>query len=468
MDKNYFLKRAREVHGDKYTYEKVRDDIKNNKQKVIVTCPMHGDFEISIVNFLNGRSCPKCNHHNYIINKNKLYQQKFIEKSKQIHDGKYDYSKVEYVNAKTPVCIICPEHGEFWQTPDAHVRGEKCPKCAHRGYKYTTEEFIEKAMEVHAGKYDYSKLEYVNCRTKVCIICPKHGEFWQMPNDHLNGNGCPKCAHELIGHKKSKTKEEFINRLESKFGKFYDYSLLEFVNFHTKVKLIYNGRIIEATPSKFLSNDKPLKWDRVRSKDDFIVKAKQIHGNRYDYSKVEYINTVTKVCIICPEHGEFYQTPNEHLSGAGCRECKSSNLEKRIKQYLIDNDIKFETQYRPQFLSEKFSHQSLDFYLPDYNIAIECQGIQHFKNVAIFKNSENSKKRDIKKNIKCKENGINILYLLDRHICSKNVINNEEYNFIYKKENTFRDSKTSINELIDFIKNGNIKKNKNNLLWHKK
>ena len=136
--------------------------------------------------------------------------QEFTEKAKKVHGDKYDYSKVEYINNKTKVCIICPEHGEFWQTPDSHLRGRGCRQCSIKSMKdkqrLSTEDFIEKAKEIHGNKYDYSKVDYVNSQTKVCIICPKHGEFWQTPLNHLKGKGCPDC----YGNKK------FQNR---KYGK---------------------------------------------------------------------------------------------------------------------------------------------------------------------------------------------------------------------------------------------------------
>ena len=193
--------------------------------------------------------------------------QEFIEKAKKIHGDKYDYSKVEYVHSHTKVCIICPKHGEFWQAPRHHLNGNGCPYCAGK-IRLTTEEFIRRAKEVHGDKYDYSKVEYVHSHTKVCIICPKHGEFWQMPLHHLKGGGCPNC----VGNKRLTT-EEFIRR------------------------------------------------------------AKEVHGDKYDYSKVEYVNARIKVCIICPEHGEFRQTASEHLRGQGCPKCAQEK--KKIAVLLV-------------------------------------------------------------------------------------------------------------------------------------
>lgn len=136
----------------------------------------------------------------YYGNTKKTTEQ-FIEEAKKVHGDKYDYSKVEYINNHTNVCIICPEHGEFYQTPQHHInRKHGCPKCVKISTKIKhtlgIESFIKKSKQIHGSKYDYSKVEYVNSKTKVCVICPEHGEFFQTPSVHLRGCGCPKCAHE--------------------------------------------------------------------------------------------------------------------------------------------------------------------------------------------------------------------------------------------------------------------------------
>lgn len=195
----------------------------------------------------------------------------FIKKANKRHNFKYNYEKVEYINSQTKVCIICPEHGEFWQEPAAHVRGNECPKCANfnRGSKkrWDSDKFIEESIKVHGNKYDYSKVQYKNATDKVTIICPVHGEFTQMPSAHLNGQGCPKCVGKNL------------------------------------------------------------------SLDEVITKFKTIHGTKYDYSKVVYEEMHKKVCIICPEHGEFMQTPSKHILGQGCRKC--SIEEKRTKREVV-------------------------------------------------------------------------------------------------------------------------------------
>ena len=191
--------------------------------------------------------------------------QEFLEKSKEVHGDRYDYSKVQYVNSSTKVIIVCPKHGEFLTKPSVHILGFNCPNC--RGY--SQEETIKKFIEVHGDKYDYSKVEYVNGSTKVIIVCPKHGEFLQRPLNHIHyGNGCPKCGRE-------------------------------------------QSRI-----SNNLSQEKVIRQFR------------EVHGDKYDYSKVVYVKSHEKVIIVCPKHGEFCQKPHAHKRGGGCKKCADDELRK--------------------------------------------------------------------------------------------------------------------------------------------
>ena len=353
---NGFISDARCVHGDKYDYSKV--EYINANTKVCIICPEHGEFWQTPHSHLNGRGCPLCAKEHSTNYKNT--KEFFIDRATKKHNGKYDYSKVEYVNSTTPVCIICPEHGEFWQTPHNHLNSTGCKKCKsnkHLGVKDSLESFIEKAHKIHGDKYDYSKVEYVNSTTPVCIICPEHGEFWQTPSNHTNKihpKGCNKC-----------------NRLKH-------------------------------------SNDEKI------SKEEFIERARKIHGDKYDYSKVEYVNFHTKICIICPEHGEFWQTPSHHLRNEGCPICNFSKLELDIENFCKNNNIKYISQYNPNW-AKKYRY---DFYLPDYNTIIECQGIQHYKPVDFAGKGDDWAKKLFEKNVKTDKikyelavkNNCNILY----------------------------------------------------------
>lgn len=249
--------------------------------------------------------------------------EEFIRESNKIHSNKYDYSKTEYIGAHKKVCIICPIHGEFQQEPNMHIRGHGCPECGKEKKRLnkilTTEEFISKAKTIHLDRYDYSKVKYCGMFSKVCIICSEHGEFWQTPTSHLKSCGCQKCG-----------------------GRF-----------------VYNT-------------------------EDFINEAEKIHNNKYIYSKVCYTDNSSKVCIVCPEHGEFWQTPRHHLQGQGCPKCNASHMESEIRGILQENKINFEEQKKFDWLGL----QRLDFYLSDYYIAIECQGKQHFEPIEHFGGEE--------------------------------------------------------------------------------
>ena len=272
-----------------------------------------------------------------------LTLEEFIQKARKIHGWKYDYSKVIYVNANTKVIIICPVHGEFEQTPGSHLYGYSCSKCRYSLLKNLlisdTEQFIKKAIDKYGNKFDYSKVIYINARTKVCIICKEHGEFWQLPSKHLNSNGCPKCYFDKVGN-------FFRSNLE-----------------------------------------------------EFIEKANKVHNYKFDYSEAMYKGSFHKVFITCPVHGKFEQTPNAHLNGQGCPRCKKSKGELIITEILKKNNIVFEDEYK---LPEIVSNYKYDFYLPDYRILIEFHGKQHYKFIPHFHNYDEDnflkqKTRDILK-----------------------------------------------------------------------
>lgn len=153
--------------------------------------------------------------------------EEFIQKAKAVHGNKYDYSKAEYVGNKEKICIICPDHGEFWQTPYKHLHGQGCSRCRYvsisKRFSQGKEIFIEKASIVHKGFYDYSEVEYVNSHTHVKIICPLHGVFTQEPASHLSGCGCPMCAHVKTGKRSRKWTKELCEEEAKRYTSKYDF-----------------------------------------------------------------------------------------------------------------------------------------------------------------------------------------------------------------------------------------------------
>lgn len=227
----------------------------------------------------------------------------FIEKAKIVHGDIYDYSKFEYFNCYKRGIIICKKHGEFIQIPRSHLKGHGCAKCSYvnlsKKNTSTAEEFIEKAIKIHGDNYKYSNLTYVNYTTPVNILCKTHGIFKLRPYYHLNGNGCPNCKYV------NKT-EEFIEKATKKYGDTYEYTDVDYVNSKTHVNILCkihgmfqqlpNGHLRGGcNKCSIVTKSKKLSF----TKDEFIESAIKIHGNTFNYSKVEYINTNSKVTITC-------------------------------------------------------------------------------------------------------------------------------------------------------------------------
>jgi hypothetical protein len=374
-------------------------------------------------------------------------KEKFIKKAKLIHNDKYDYSKVEYINSKIHICIICPKHGEFYQTPAAHIRGDGCPRCAlsRNGSipRLSTQEFIEKARKIHGDRYDYSRVNYINYTTKVEIICEKHGSFHMTPLAHLSNQNCPKCQGKGL------TNDEWIERFKEIHGNKYDYSKMLFKSTREKVCIICpkHGEFYQSPSKHLIGRGCPKCAVEIKQESNklgnerFIERANIIHNNKYDYSKVIYTNAHAHVTIICPKHGEFKQRAYDHLHGHGCPICSQSHLEREIS-ILLD---KMRIDYIRQFKSKILAKMSLDFYLPQYNIAIECQGIQHFQPVVRFGGEKEWKRvieRDIKKSNICKDHNINLIYFKNEHDLISPIIE-----FLYSNKNTF----SSIHHIEKYI-----------------
>lgn len=224
--------------------------------------------------------------------------------------------------------------------------------------KLSQVEFIKKAAKKHNNFYDYSLVNYINASTKIQIICPKHGAFEQQPSNHLFGQGCIKCMGDNVRKARKSTTE------------------------------------------------------------DFIKKSKQTHGEKYDYSLVNYTVGKDKVIIICPTHGEFLQTPFAHSSPSmrqGCPFCKISKGEDEIEKYLIKNKIQYirEKKFNNCFNPKTNKKLPFDFFLPEYNMLIEYQGEQHYKKIGpYFEKNNGLKERQYRDQIKREFGKINnFLYI---------------------------------------------------------
>lgn len=185
-----FIEKSNEIHKSKYTYNKTI--YVKSIEKVIITCPEHGDFEQTPQMHLRGSGCNKCGAiRGGQTNRKDLRE--LLEECHSMHNNKYKYNFANYTSVNKKYEIICPKHGSFMQRLSSHLSGVGCKKCAKTK---TTQQFIEDAKLVHNDKFDYSVVEYVNSHIKINIICRQHGIFSMRPHSHLSGNGCPTCATE--------------------------------------------------------------------------------------------------------------------------------------------------------------------------------------------------------------------------------------------------------------------------------
>ncbi len=280
-------------------------------------------------------------------------------------------------------------------------------------------EFIKKSNIRHNDKYNYNLVDYVHSRVKVKIICPEHGEFKQEPAAHTRGDGCPYC-----GGTKKLTTSLFIKRAKAIHGDKYDYSLVKYITSQDKVDIICQEHgIIKQRPASHLLGFgcEICGGSGKLNTNIFILKAKSIHGNTFDYSETIYSGNREKVKIICQKHGEFEQTPNAHLAGNGCFMCKESKGEKEIRLLLEGNGISYISQHRFDDC-RNILPLPFDFYLPEHNICIEYDGEHHFIIKEFFGGERGLKDRQKKDNIKtdyCNKNNIKLL----RIKYNENIIN---------------------------------------------
>lgn len=335
-----FLARAEEKFGDRFDLSGV--DYVNNKTKVGIACSVHGYFSIRPQQFISSPcGCPRCGQERG-GKRRMMSLDTFLTKAKDVHGDAYDYSKVDFVDKDTEVCIVCPKHGDFWQKPHNHLKGYGCKECGREklsvGQSKGIGAFIDEAMSVHGDAYDYSKVEYVNANDKVCIICPKHGEFWQEPHNHLRGCGCPYCANKF------------------------------------------------------------------KTTDDFVKSATLIHGGRYSYEKVVYLGATEKVCIVCPKHGEFWQTPLNHLQSHGCPHCGFlvSRWEREVYDFVCCLGVEcFQSDRRA------LGGMELDIFIPSLRVGIECDGLRWHSD--LYK----AKDYHIKKSEECILRGIRPIHIFE-------------------------------------------------------
>lgn len=424
MKKEEFVEKAIKIHGNKYDYSKV--EYVNNKTNVCIICPEHGEFWQAPDKHINRKQgCPKC------YGNVKKTTDDFINDAIKVHGDEYDYSLVSYINNNTHVSIICKKHGIFKQTPHNHLKGQGCPECGK--YKNTrldtTENFIEKASEVHENKYDYSKVNYTGANNKVKIICPTHGEFEQTPYAHLAGQGCPKCAIDRRWKNREDkiTYDKFVERANKIHNGKYSYDKVEFVSMKTPVIIVCpeHGEF-EQMPNhhiygkcgcpKCVSTYQP-------TNDEFIERVQKIHGNKFDYSKTVYKTSHEKIKIICPIHGEFEQVANYHMIGCGCPKCSHMVSKPEIEITELIKSV-YDGEVLTNVRNILSHNRELDIYIPDLKIAIEYNGM-----VWHSEKFDKGKYYHLNKLEECNKMGIKLIqiyeyeYLFKTEIVKKKILN---------------------------------------------
>jgi hypothetical protein len=405
-----------------------RSVFKSCNKKLIFECNnCNNEFTATLNNISGGKWCKSCG---FVSSKEKqsMKIEEFLVKAKEVNGDKYDYSKVVINNCNTPIIIICKIHGEFNQRPGNHITGglNGCPNCAsiRRGdyHRYTLDEFISKANKVHNNKYDYSRVKYINSQTPIIIICKEHSEFSQVPSSHLQGCGCKKCG-EISAHDIQRlTIQQFIVRAIEVHGTKYNYSKSIWINAHTDIIIIckIHGEF-QQNPYNHLKGHGCKRCTNIYCLEDFVSEAKIVHGDLYDYSQCIYEKSIKPVKIICKKCGIFEQTPNSHIEGAGCSICVNKT-ESKLYKWLKSIHPNIVKEYKADWCINPISGRCLryDFMIPDNMTIIELDGGQHFKQVRNWDNPLDTMKRDIFKMQKAKSKGYKIIRLLQQDVYKNN------------------------------------------------
>ena len=247
-----------------------------------------------------------------------------------------------------------------------------------------TASFIQRAMAVHGDIYSYVNSDWSSQYNPVTIICGVHGEFQQQPKLHLRGHGCKRCGDEYRGKLNSSNIKRFISAAAITHNDFYDYSSVNYVHSKELVEIIcpLHGRFMQSPHNHLKGHGCGVcSGSKVFDTDSFITAANKVHNAKYDYSRVVYHLSHTKVIISCSRHGIFHQKPNTHLNGHGCPTCRESKGEHIIRMALTASGVNFAVQYRINECRNKLP-LPFDFALLDDDNTliglIEFQGAQHF------------------------------------------------------------------------------------------
>ena len=322
----------------------------------------------------------------------KLTQEEYIRRVKNIYGEIYDYKNTFFTGLKDEIFVYCNKCKSFFKiSAHKHLYNHQgCKNCIKQkkliNQRSNTKEFIEKAKKIHGDKYDYSKVKYTSVEAEVKIKCNRCGKlFTQKAYIHLQGSGCNDCNRkEALEKLKNIKANEFVEKAKQRHGDLYDYNLVDYQDAKKVVKIICNRchKVFYQTPNNHLRGQGCSYCNGNHKKDlnYFIEKAKAIHGDRYDYSEVEYKNNRIPVKIKCNKCGKyFYQDLGNHITQKqGCPYCYASGGENIIVNFLDEHKIIYEVQKKFKDCKDK-TYLRFDFYLPDYEMCIEYQGKQHYE-----------------------------------------------------------------------------------------
>lgn len=359
-------------------------------------------------------------------------KEQVIEMCKAVHGNKYDYSITEGVQNKLGIIrYICPIHGVKEQIFHNHLQGKGCTECANierkKKHTPTKNEFLVKASKKHnIDEYVWDDFDLLKRDEKgrVEFCCKKHGKYWDWPSNFIKGYGCHIC------HGKGKDDEEVREEL-SKLHPELDFTQTKYSERDSKyrIKVICPKHGEQLINYYNLKNGQGCYWcgreatgiKNTIANEEFIKRGIKIYGDEYTYKHLDMENRDEqgKVIVTCKIHGDFKVTPDNFYHGHACPKCKESSLEREIRIFLEENNIKYIYECNKTDL-KWLGSQRLDFYLPEYNIAIECQGEQHFM-ATTFGTKRKTKeeclkeiqKRDALKLGKCMLHGVKVLYYAD-------------------------------------------------------
>jgi very-short-patch-repair endonuclease len=391
-----------------WKYDYSEFEYKNADHKSTIICPLHIPFQQDIYHHINRKQ--GCS---LCSKRPRITTEYFKIIAKEIHGDRYIYDKVKYVNQCTKVIIGCHKHGDFLQSPVNHTnKARGCAKC-NGGVKLSREDVLIKANEVHNFRYTYEDFVFVNYHAPSWITCKEHGNFKQHFNNHINsGKGCPECANIINADRQRMPLEEFIKRANEVHNNKYDYSKFKYINNQTKSTIICpdHGPFYQQ-PNNHIGGARCYICSGItyRSLEEAIIRANEVHNNLYTYDNYEYVNSQTPSWITCNKHGDFQCHMGNHINlKRGCPMCRHKT-EGILHQILKDNfDYKVIHNRGFDWCKNK-NKLRYDFIIEELKCIIELDGGQHFEQVMNWDSPQNQLENDIFKNKKAIENGYSMI-----------------------------------------------------------